>query len=315
MVRPHTAARSSMHLLLLLGGALGQGPFDGMSKTTLAAATDPLGAMAFMQRHFGATPDHDSCDANVCLCDAGDSNSSSAWSAVLGRCDLERVGHPAGRCILHTASGGTARAASETVTVTPSMQPGVDCKYQPGTRVSPGDADKGYTVHAHDADTCCKSCVALSQCVSATYVPASNSSARRRLGPPTYEGFGLHLPAVTAHVTTGGLSVTEIESIYSSKLECAHSRDSQSTCALPAWNFTISCPHAAMATFDAWLDYSVGLFTTRMDDYLRKLSSSRVPIFAARWPAQSGASVPVMFYSAFVHVPNSQARGPTVLAA
>jgi len=43
-----------------------------------------------------------------------------------------------------------------------------------------------------------------------------------------------------------------------------------------------------------------------MDDYLRKLSSSRVPIFAARWPAQSGASVPVMFYSAFVHVPNSQ---------
>ena len=65
---------------------------------------------------------------------------------------------------------------------------------------------------------------------------------------------------------------------------------------------------AAMATFDSWLDYSVGLFTTRLDDYLTRLLSSHVPIFAARWPAQSDASVPVMFYSAFIHVPDSQAR-------
>ena len=62
--------------------ALAQGPWDGMSKTTLAAETDPLGAMAFVQRFFGSTPDHDSCDANICLCDAGDSNASAAWQTV-----------------------------------------------------------------------------------------------------------------------------------------------------------------------------------------------------------------------------------------
>ena len=63
---------TNMHLLLLLFGMCsGQGPWNGMSKTTYAAETDPLGGMAFVQKYFGSTPDSDSCDANVCRCDAG----------------------------------------------------------------------------------------------------------------------------------------------------------------------------------------------------------------------------------------------------
>ena len=52
-------------LVVLLAGARAQGPFNGMSKSTVAAETDPLGAMAFVQKHFGATPDSDSCLGNV----------------------------------------------------------------------------------------------------------------------------------------------------------------------------------------------------------------------------------------------------------
>ena len=292
-------------LVVLLAGARAQGPFNGMSKSTVAAETDPLGAMAFVQKHFGATPDSDSCAGNVCACSAGDSGAAAAWSAVLGRCDLVKAGYPAGACELRTAVSGVVDApadAADAVAVTPPAGPlgDADCAYsRAGSLYAPAAGDAGYVVRAHDADTCCKSCTALEGCAGATWRPAGaysadddggGAAAARLGGPPHYEGFGLHMPAIAGHVTTGGLPVATVEAIVASKLSDLATR------------------------FDAWLDFSVALFTTDLDGYLRSLRADGAPYLATRWRAPPGAASAAAalgadggeLFSVFVHVPRSQ---------
>lgn len=266
--------------VLLQVQCVAQAPFDGMSKTTLAAETDPLRAMAFVQKYFGATPDSDSCASNVCLCNAGDSNASKPWRAVLGRSDLVRKGFPAGQCVLRTSVASQVPATEGVVAVTPGGSLGVDCTYKESHKIDAAAGDAGYTVHAHDADTCCKSCAALATCVGATYIPAANGtevkSSSRMAGPPTYEGFGLHLPAINGHSTQGGLSVREVEEIVSNKL-------------------------GVMDKFDAWLDFNAALYTSNLDSYLERFSVDKVPYLGATWKTPDGA----LMFSAFVLVPTS----------
>merc|ERR1719284_214245 len=93
-------------------------------------------------------------------------------------------------------------------------------------------------------------------------------------------GFGLHLPGITDHLTTGGLSVEDVEGIFSDKM-------------------------GDMKEFDSFMDFNVGLFTADMDYYLEKFSADGVPYLAAKWANSSGPS-PSHMYSVFVYVPNSQ---------
>ena len=119
---------SLLGVLSALSATWAQGPMDGMSKSTLAAETDPLGAMAFIQNYFGTTPDSDSCDGNVCRCSPGDSNATDSWKAVLGRCDLVKAGYPAGKCVLRTSVGPMSPSSSSSVVI-PSSVAGNDCSY------------------------------------------------------------------------------------------------------------------------------------------------------------------------------------------
>ena len=76
-------------------------PFNGMSKSTVAAETDPLGAMAFVQKHFSAA--RLGLVANACARARRATRARPPWSAVLGQCDLVKAGYPAGACELRTA--------------------------------------------------------------------------------------------------------------------------------------------------------------------------------------------------------------------
>ncbi len=270
-------------LVLACAASLGsaQGPWHGVSKTTLAAETDPLGAMAFVQKYFGTTPDSDSCDGNVCLCNAGDSGATGPWEAVLGRSDIVKAAYPAGTCKLVTAMDAIVGSETTHTAVVKDPSPGVDCAYTDASAVAASPTNEGYDVSAHDADTCCKSCAALSTCVAATFIPVDNSTTtqgRRLVGaPPDYEGFGLHLPAIEAHLTTGGLSVKEVESHFADKM-------------------------GAMAGFDSFMDYNAGLYTTELDSYLSRFEADGVPYLGAKWPTPAGD----LMFSVFVLVPTSQ---------
>ena len=65
------------------------------------------------------------------------------------------------------------------------------------------------------------------------------------------EPFGLHLVNVSAHWTTGGLSVSEVEAIVTEKL-------------------------GNLSRFDAWLDFHVGLYTTELDAFIAAFDAGGV---------------------------------------
>eukprot|EP00811_Abedinium_folium_P030980 NODE_5003_length_1821_cov_4.335301.p1 GENE.NODE_5003_length_1821_cov_4.335301~~NODE_5003_length_1821_cov_4.335301.p1 ORF type:complete len:507 (+),score=130.93 NODE_5003_length_1821_cov_4.335301:47-1567(+) len=262
------------------GFAWAQGPGNGISKSTMAAETDPLGALAFMNKYFHTTPAEDQCTANVCQCKAGDSGAKSAWLGTDGRANLVETENRA--CALFTKATVDHATSSWTSTaIMPSRgAPGTDCSYKTSKKYDAVTGDKGYVVSAHDATTCCNSCVAMADCVAATYTSpweeALADNHTRRLPPQAGEGFGLHLPSLPQHPTTGGLAVTTVEAHVVAKV-------------------------GNMSQFDAWMDFNVGLYTIQLDDYLKSLSKDGVPFLPAKWTAR-GATM----YSAFVHVPKSQ---------
>lgn len=279
-----------MRLILLASGfglAGGQGPGHGIGKTTYAAQMDPLGAMAFVQKYFGTTAAADSCDADVCQCKAGESGASSRWFAYQGRSQLAKAkmaGHYPGKCVLRTRSAGPVLTGGTEVAVVPSSSLGEACSRAPGFEMAMADGDEGYVVNSHREDQCCKACAALKTCVGATYIAANYTASvnytdpgHEGPGPQYYEGFGLHLAAVTAHGTAGGLMVEEVEAAFVDKM-------------------------GNMTVFDAFMDFNVGLFTVNMDFYVKRFVADAVPYLGATWTTSSGD----LMYSVFVHVPRSQ---------
>ena len=269
-------------VLLLAWQGLSQGPLNGIAKSTVAAETDPLGGLAFMQRYLGAVPTGDSCSANVCGCHTGDSEAPAPWTIVQGRAQLvisQRDGSQPGKCILRTRADRVKHLASAQVAVIPSGTPGVDCSYTPSAEVPPATGDKGYVVNSHSADTCCKACVAMEGCVGATHVPrnSTNLASNRFEDYGPNEGFGLHLIAVSAHKTTGGMTVREVEALVAAKLE-------------------------NMSVFDGWMEFNVGLYTSDLDSYIELWDSEVVPYLAAKWQAPLDGTM----HSVFLHVPKSQ---------
>jgi hypothetical protein len=131
------------------------------------------------------------------------------------------------------------------------------------------------------------SCNALSTCVGATFTARDTDThgtssigadqGRRAHLPDDDEGFGLHFAGITAHKTTGGLAVKEVEAFFVEKM-------------------------GNMTEFDAFMDFNVGLFTSNMDHFVTKFVDDAVPHLRASWTTSSAG----MMYSVFVHVPKSQ---------
>jgi hypothetical protein len=250
----------------------------GVSKSTYAAQRDPLGGMAFIQKYFGAYATAGPCDGDICNCTAGESEAESDWPAYQGRTQLLREGDSWGECLLRTSSSGPT--STEKVgglvhfAVVASPYPGVQCEFVRQSEMPAADGDEGYAVPSLNLGDCCKACAAVETCVGATFTWNTTQ-------PPPLPGFGfgLHLPGITEHLTTGGLSVQDVEGIFSDK-------------------------NGDMTEFDSFMDFNVGLFTADIDYYLKKLSADGVPYLAANWSNSSGTDGNM--YSVFVHVPNSQ---------
>merc|ERR1711939_1251772 len=82
---------------------------------------------------------------------------------------------------------------------------------------------------------------------------------------------------VTSSLTTGGISVSELEGHFDERL-------------------------GNMSAFDAFMDYNVVLFAGEdMPAYAKALSKDGVPFFTASWKADTGDT----WYSMFVHTPKS----------
>lgn len=252
--------------------ALAQSPGEGLSKVSVATGADPLAAMAFMQRYFGTTPTDDSCQSNVCPCAASD--------VVQGFSQLARADSLPGTCVLLTEEpGGKTQADRDTVSVFPGRHPGKDCVFEEASMLT-ADGNASYQVSAHSPEQCCKSCEALAGCKAATFTPPQ--SGVRRLEARGFEGFGVHFPGLAPHSGEAedefAAGVRELEEVMAKKA-------------------------GSMEDFDAFMDYNVGLWTSNMDGYIKKLDEGGVPYFAAKWPAPKESEE---MYSLFVHVPSTQ---------
>jgi hypothetical protein len=98
------------------------------------------------------------------------------------------------------------------------------------------------------------------------YVPSSSGSTGegRRLQDPG-QGFGLHCVNVSAHLTTGGLSTAEVEDKFTTNL-------------------------GDMKTFNAFMDFSVSLYTTAIAQYASAFDADSVPYYTTAWSDENGQS-------------------------
>ena len=78
-----------------------------------------------------------------------------------------------------------------------------------------------------------------------------------------YAEFGLHLVNTSAHWTRGGLTVAEVESIVDAKL-------------------------GRLASFDAWLDFSVVIYLADLDATLARFDADGVDYFPFFFPNPTG---------------------------
>ena len=100
-------------------------------------------------------------------------------------------------------------------------------------------------------------------CVASTFL--TSDLDRSGMDTPlthNWEGFAVHMAAVTAD-TTGGLPVGDLESLFAQRLD----------------NFS-------SGTMDAFMDYSVTFFTQDLNPYLEAFARDDVPLFLARWEAE-----------------------------
>jgi len=126
-----------------------------------------------------------------------------------------------------------------------------------------------YQVAASSEKQCCLACQGDSDCIGANYVRGTRTKK--------YIGFGVHMPTSGVRSTGDGvLNVSAVEQIVTTKL-------------------------GKLDHFDAWMDYSVGLWTTDLDSYLDAFDSAGVPYFAAEWTTGT-----IQAFSIFVHVEGSQ---------
>ena len=94
--------------------------------------------------------------------------------------------------------------------------------------------------------------------------------------PSPGNGFGMHLVNVSNHVTTGGLTVSAVETQFTKKL-------------------------GDMSSFDAFMDFNAQYYTSALETYIEAFEADDVPLFKTQWDYEDKT-----WTSVFVHVPNTQ---------
>merc|ERR1712151_881393 len=101
----------------------------------------------------------------------------------------------------------------------------------------------------------------------------------RRLQDPG-NGFGLHCVNVSGHLTTGGLSTAQVEAHFDEKM-------------------------GDMKEYDAFMDYSVTLYTSGVEQYAAAFDADSVPYYTTTFQASDDAAAQT-YTSLIVQVPHTQ---------
>ena len=287
----------------------------GLSKNTFAGSANVSFAVIHqLTLLFNVTPAEDSTPGNVYRCDAGTSGTTADWYITMNRAETimpthseqDEYGGPLATCaVFHAGAAATSNAQprrndapmaeDEPLYVTLPSTLGDDCLFaEVGTSLRSSDAP-AYTANAHTPGTCCNTCAADPNCAYAVYSPPGSTIGGDTFapvvgggkfdGPQPGECFGMHVTSVPGHSTVPGLSVEEVEQIFTSK-------------------FAASL--ASNATyFDPFLDFSTAMFTADLDGHLRRLDATETPYLAAVWPYGSNDTSGTG-YSVFVQIGGSQ---------
>lgn len=141
-------------------------------------------------------------------------------------------------CQLYS-SASSLSTASASQSMTPAGL-GKACSYTSGKTY--GSTDTLWKVFANNEAQCCNACVATDGCAAATFETSSQDHSGGS-GPQSWEGFGIHMPDVTAAKTTGGLSIADLKKKYDGRL-------------------------GDMSKFDAFMDYGVTFFVYDLQHYV-----------------------------------------------
>jgi len=185
---------------------------------------------------------------------------------------LQNTSYTTPNCQLYSSSTLLSSTASASESMTPNGL-GKACSYSSGK--SYGSTGTLWKVFAYNKVQCCNACVATDGCTAATFETSSQDHSGG-FGPQDWEGFGIHMPDVTAAKTTGGLSVAELKKKYDSRL-------------------------GDMSKFDAFMDYSVTFFVYDLQHYVDLFSSDSISHFLGQWKDGRGDA----WYSLIFRVPSS----------
>jgi hypothetical protein len=228
-------------------------------KSTIAT-DDAMVNLEFVLKYLPVTVAEDNGVGNV------------GHGATQGRVQaLQNSSYTAPNCQLYSST-----TALSTASASESMTPnglGKACSYSSGK--SYGSTNALWKVYANNKVQCCNACVATDGCASATFETSSGDHSGG-MGPQDWEGFGIHMPDVSAAKTTGGLTIAELKEKYDGRL-------------------------GDMSKFDAFMDYSVTFFVYDLQHYVDIFSSDSISHFLGQWKDSRGDT----WYSLIFRVPSS----------
>jgi hypothetical protein len=232
-------------------------------KSTIAAS-DAMVNLAWTMKYLPLTIAEDN--------GVGNEGPASEGEFYQGRLQaLQNNSYTAPNCQLYSAKG-TSSSGSSYVSMT-SNGMGNACTYSSGKKY--GSSGAMYKVYAFNQVQCCNACVGTDGCAAATFETSSKDHSGGK-GPQSWEGFGIHLPQVTASKTTGGITVDELVQKYTSRF-------------------------GDFSKFDAFMDYSVTFFVFDLQHYLDTFNADNIKHFLGQWLDDKN----VRWYSMIFQVPAS----------
>jgi hypothetical protein len=182
-----------------------------------------------------------------------------------GRVQVLQPNHYSERnCQLFSNKGQLSSASKYTSMTSNGL--GKACSFSTGEQYSGTELHK---VFAFNQVQCCNACVATEGCVSATFLTSSNDHTGG-FGPQSWEGFGIHITDVSSAKTTGGISVSTLESHFKARL-------------------------GDLKAFDQFMDYGLTFFTASLQPYQDAFTKDDVPFFLGQWEAGSDTWYSLIF--------------------
>jgi len=166
---------------------------------------------------------------------------------------LVNTSYTAKNCQLYSAKGQLGTDSAYQSMTANGL--GKACTYSKGKKYSAGT--KSHMVFANNDVQCCNACVATSGCVAATFQTSSKDHSGG-MGPQSWEGFGMHITDVTTSKTTGGITVSQLESDFKARL-------------------------GDLSAYDQFMDYSVTHFTYDLQPYVDAFKADGVSHFLGQW--------------------------------